>query len=349
MARDLANRVAARNPDTATAAPAGTLEQQIRAMREQYQLAMPKGMEAAQLVRDALTAVRNVPKLAQAHAPSVLGALMTCAQLGLRPNTPLGLAWVLPFWNARNRRHEAQVIIGYQGYLDLARRSGAVLDVVARTVHENDVFDIDYGLHDNLIHKPNLRGDRGEPIGYYAIVRYANGGHSFWHMTRAEVEAHRDRFAMARTREGKIVGPWVDHFEAMALKSTVRGLARWMPKTVELAVALAADERVRVDLTPDVDESRFGEYPALPAVDDPEPEPTPEPVRQPASKLTAAQRKVGTRAWHDADHPRVSLDGTTVLAATDLTGDCGFCEQDNSSTDNTTDSSTDSADTDEQR
>ena len=59
---------------------------------------MPKGVEAAQLVRDALTAVRTNPKLAECEPNSVLGSLMTCAQLGLRPGV-LGHAWLLPFWD----------------------------------------------------------------------------------------------------------------------------------------------------------------------------------------------------------------------------------------------------------
>ena len=43
-----------------------TLQTQIREMESQFALAMPKGLEAAQLVRDALTCLRQTPNLANA-------------------------------------------------------------------------------------------------------------------------------------------------------------------------------------------------------------------------------------------------------------------------------------------
>lgn len=237
-----------------------TLAEQIRSMEQQFQVAMPRGVEAAQLIRDALTALRSNPKLNECDATTVLGALMTCAQLGLRPGV-LGHAWVLPFWDNRSRGYKAQLIIGYQGYRELAQRSGQIATVIARPVHEHDEFDIDYGIADNLIHKPKLRGDRGDIVGYYAIVKYTTGGYAFWHMSREEVEKHRDRFAMARDKDRKIVGPWRDDFDGMALKTTFLRLAKWMPKSTELATAIETDGTVRVDLSPDNGAILHGERP----------------------------------------------------------------------------------------
>jgi recombination protein RecT len=87
----------------------------------EFEAALPKGVTVAQLKQDALNSLRATPKLAQAHGPTVLGALMTCAQLGLRPGVSgLGHAWLLPFknWKEGNRL-DAQLIIGYRGYVDL--------------------------------------------------------------------------------------------------------------------------------------------------------------------------------------------------------------------------------------
>ena len=226
------------------------LDVQIRQMEAQFQLAMPRGAEAKQLVRDALTAVRLTPKLAEADPKTVLGALMTCSQLGLRPGV-LGHAWVLPFYDSRSRTQKAQLVIGYQGLVELAHRSGKISSLIARTVFANDEFDVAYGLEDRLHHKPKLDGDRGEPIAYYAIVKLTTGGRAFVVMTQSDAEDHRDRFAMAKTREGKIVGPWASNFEAMAHKTCVLKLAKWMPKGTDLAVAIATDEGLRIDLSPD--------------------------------------------------------------------------------------------------
>ena len=62
-----------------------TLAQQIDRMEPEFQRAMPQGAEARQLVRDAQTALRQVKDLAKCEPATVLGALMTCSQLGLRP------------------------------------------------------------------------------------------------------------------------------------------------------------------------------------------------------------------------------------------------------------------------
>ncbi len=245
-----------------------TLADQIRAMEKQYQAAMPKGAEAAQLVRDALTALRTTRNLAACDATSVLGSLMTCAQLGLRPGV-LGHAWLLPFWdrkanpdeNGRPRGgYKAQLVIGYQGLIELAHRSGQIASLIARTVYENDNFDVDYGIADTLVHKPNLFGDRGRPIAYYAIAKFTSGGYAFFVMSQSDVETYRDLHATAKTREGKVFGPWVDHFEGMAHKTCIRQLAKYMPKSTDLQQALVADEGVRVNVMPTVEPAEATEH-----------------------------------------------------------------------------------------
>ena len=235
-----------------------TLDQKIRSMENQFQLAMPKGAEASQLVRDAITAMRTTKNLDQCDAASVLGALMNCAQLGLRPAV-LGQAWVLPFWDGNKGGHRAQLIIGYQGYIDLAYRSGSVASIIARTVYTNDHFDVDYGLSDNLTHKPCLDGPRGEATAYYAIVKYNQGGHAFWVLSHSEAVTHMELYA-PRNRHKKITGPWLSDFDAMARKTAVRQLAKYMPKSVELANAMRADDSVRVDLSPDVEPAAAAEF-----------------------------------------------------------------------------------------
>jgi recombination protein RecT len=245
-----------------------TLADQIRAMEKEYQLAMPRGAEATQLVRDALTALRMTKNLAKCDAPSVLGSLMTCAQLGLRPGV-LGHAWLLPFWTSKHHQdsngrwiggHKAQLVIGYQGLIELAHRSGQIASLTARTVYANDEFDVDYGVADRLVHKPNLFQDRGDPIAYYAVAKFTSGGYAFYVMTHREMLAYRDKNATAKTKEGKVFGPWIDHFEGMAHKSVIRQLAKWMPKSTQLAQALAADDGVRVDLSPTIDPAEATEH-----------------------------------------------------------------------------------------
>jgi recombination protein RecT len=167
--------------------------------------------------------------------------------------------------------YRAQLVIGYQGLVELAHRSGRVASLIARTVYASDAFEVDYGLSDNLIHKPNMNGNRGEAIAYYAVVKFTNGGHAFYVMSHADMLAYRDRYASTKTKEGIVFGVWKDNFEAMAHKTCVRQLAKWMPKSAELASAIAADEGVRVDLSPDADPESSTSYVAGELIED-EPE-----------------------------------------------------------------------------
>src|ERR1700749_4366408 len=83
--------VAEISPDTA-------LVKSIRDMEPQYKIAMGaiRGATADQLVRDAITLVRRNPDLLKCDQGSVLGGLMSFAQLGLRVGTPLGHGWLIP-------------------------------------------------------------------------------------------------------------------------------------------------------------------------------------------------------------------------------------------------------------
>lgn len=230
-----------------------TLQGQIRQMEAQFQLAMPRGVEASQLVRDALTALRQTPDLAECDARSVLGGLMTCAQLGLRVGV-LGHAWLLPFYDRKSRSKKATLVVGYQGLIDLAYRSDRVAGITARVVYENDpVWDVEYGTEDRLIHKPLMTGPRGKPIAYYAVCHIKDGRPLFFPMSHEEMEEYRDRYATAKNREGQVVGPWRDNFEGMALKTCIRQLSKSMPKSTEFSTALMADNGVRVDVTPTAD------------------------------------------------------------------------------------------------
>lgn len=229
------------------------LPAQIKKMETAFQLAMPRGTEAKQLIRDALTCLQTNPKLAQCEQKSLLGALMTCAQLGLRPGVgALGHAYLIPFWDSKARGFKAQLVIGYQGYVDLAHRSGRIASIHARTVYSNDEFHMEYGAaEDKWVHRPRLDGPRGEPVLFYAVGRTVDGGYSITEpMTVADMEAYRDKHATSRTKEGKVFGPWVDHFEAMARKTMVRKLMKLMPKSTEITRAIAHDDGVRIDLDP---------------------------------------------------------------------------------------------------
>lgn len=218
-------------------------------IKAQMQLALPKHVTADRLARVALTEVRRNPALARCDQISFLGALMTCAQLGLEPGGPLGHAYLIPFENRKANRTEVQFIVGYRGMIDLARRSGQIVSIEARPVYEGDAFEVSLGLASNLRHVPDFDNpNRVQPDKLrfvYAVAKLKDGGVQFEVMSRREVEAVRAQFRAGSS------GPWVTHFEAMALKTVVRRLFKWLPISVELATAIEADERVDMGVPQD--------------------------------------------------------------------------------------------------
>jgi recombination protein RecT len=215
-------------------------------IRQQIATALPRHLTADRLARVALTEIRRNPYLARCDQSSVVGAIMLCAQLGLEPGGPLGHAYLVPFDNRKTGRVEAQFILGYRGMIELARRSGQIQTIEARAVYEGDQFEVRFGLDSTLTHVPDFENPSRalpEKLRFvYAVAKLRDGGVQFEVMSRREIEAVR-----AQSRAGT-TGPWQTHYEAMALKTVIRRLFKFLPVSVELARAIEEDERAELGL-----------------------------------------------------------------------------------------------------
>ncbi|GGJ87264.1 hypothetical protein GCM10011583_18500 [Streptomyces camponoticapitis] len=202
--------------------------------------AVPTGLKPERIARIALTSLNTVKYLADCTQESFAGALMTCAQLGLEPGGPAGEAYLLPFYNSKLGSYEVQLVVGYQGMVKLFWQSPIAKGLDARVVKEGDLFDYEYGLEPFLKHKP-AKGNRGRAIAYYAIARTTTGGAVFLVLDRDDIEDIRKR---AKAKDN---GPWKTDYDAMAKKTCIRQLFKTLPKSTELAQAIAHDETVRTD------------------------------------------------------------------------------------------------------
>jgi len=205
---------------------------------------LPKHLNAERLLKVAQIAATTTPALAKCDVPSLIGAIGQCAQMGLEPNTVLGHAYLLPFNTKRKDANgnekwvnSVQVIIGYKGLIDLARRSGQIISIAAHEVCQNDKFELVYGLDEKLNHTPAM-GDRGEVIGFYAIAKLKDGGHAFEFMSRLQVEEIKASGERKNKRESSV---WKDHFVEMNRKTVIRRLAKYLPLSVEFQTAAAID------------------------------------------------------------------------------------------------------------
>lgn len=134
-------------------------------------------------------------------------------------------------------------IIGYKDMIDLARRSGQIVNIYDHAVYFNDEFDYELGLEPKLRHKPCMSGDRGEFIGAYAVAHFKDGGYQFEFMPKEEIEKRRKCSKAANN------GPWVTDYEEMAKKTVIRHMWKYLPISIEIQQVVVQDETVKKDIT----------------------------------------------------------------------------------------------------
>ena len=201
------------------------------AVQQQIKAALPRHMTPERMARIATTEMRKIPKLAECNPMSFLGAVIQC---GLEPGGSLGHVYLIPFGK------EVQVIVGYRGMIDLARRSGQIISIDARAVYEGDQFECSLGLESKLSHVPDWNNpNRADPAKLrfvYAVAKLKDGGIQFDVMSKVEVDAIRKRSKSSGS------GPWVTDYAAMALKTVVRRLFKYLPVSIEIQQAVGIDE-----------------------------------------------------------------------------------------------------------
>jgi recombination protein RecT len=220
-----------------------TIQEYIVSMKSGIAAALPSVMTPERFTRIALSAVSSNTKLQQCNPGSFLAAMMNAAQLGLEPNTPLGQAYLIPYGN------QCQFIVGYKGLLDLAWRSGEVLDVQAEVVCVNDIWEYELGLNPKLRHVP-AESDRGDPVRYYAVIRTKDGGSVSAVMSKADVISHAQKYSKSYSS-----GPWKTNFDEMAKKTLLRRVLKYAPlKSDFITRALTEDGTVKAQIAADMAE-----------------------------------------------------------------------------------------------
>lgn len=171
---------------------------------------------------------------------SFVDAVVQAAQYGL----PFlaGRAYLVPFKNKGT--DEAQLIVGYQGLVDLVTAPGTgVTYVEAAVVYERDAFEYERGTNAYLRHVPYHAlddggvVDRGRPVAAWARVVYATGQSRFDVMNVTEIEAVR-----RRSRAGQ-AGPWVTDWDPMACKTVLRRLCKTLRISLRVMEVVDREEQ----------------------------------------------------------------------------------------------------------
>lgn len=220
--------------DNGPRAEADRHQQFLKARMDQIGRWVTQGVRPEALVRFTLLDLSTNEKLRKCTPESIFMSLLACATTGLEPGALKGEAYLVPFAG------KAQFMPGWRGLVKQARRSREIAGLTANVVREHDVFDLDEGTANTLVHKP-ARSNRGDVIGAYAIATLVGGHHEIEWLDREDLDA----IQVVAEKRGKSPA-WGEWEDQMQRKSAIRRLAKRLPLGsdyyVGLALERAADE-----------------------------------------------------------------------------------------------------------
>ena len=217
-----------------------------------------------------MTLVGGDNYLSTAEPMTIIASALKAATMDLPIDKNLGYAYVVPFnrkekvgneWITHN---EAQFIIGYKGYIQLAQRSGQYKALNALEVYEGQLVDWNPLTEEFTFDYKARTSDK--VVGYVGFFELLNGFKKTVYWTKDEVEAHRIKNAKGFDKT-KLTGAWRDNYDAMAIKTVLRNmLSKWGILSVEMQTAVTSDEKVfRVNENDDlIEETNLEDMEPLP-------------------------------------------------------------------------------------
>ncbi|WP_373193461.1 recombinase RecT [Enterococcus sp. RIT-PI-f] len=199
-----------------------------------------------------MTLVGGDNYLSQAEPMTIIASALKAATMDLPIDKNLGYAYVVPFNRSEKvgnkwiKHNEAQFILGYKGYIQLAQRSGQYKALNALAIYDGQLIDWNPLTEEFTFDYKAKLSD--EVIGYVGFFELLNGFKKTVYWTKQEIESHRIKNAKGYDKE-KLSGSWIDNYDSMAIKTVLRNmLSKWGLLSVEMQSAITSDEKVfRVD------------------------------------------------------------------------------------------------------
>jgi recombination protein RecT len=202
----------------------------LNKMAPEFAKVLPPHITPDRFIRTALNAIQLSPNLLELDRSSLFGAIMKAASDGLLADGKQGA--IIPF------KGRAQWMPMVYGILMKVRNSGELASLTAQIVHKNDQFKQwvdDSGEH--VEHKIDPFGDRGEPIGVYAMAKTKDGDLYIEVLTSKQVNDIKNA---SRSKDS---GPWSGPFYLeMWKKSAIRRLAKRLPMSTDVEAVIQSDD-----------------------------------------------------------------------------------------------------------
>lgn len=256
-------------------------------IKRQKELSSPKVVESfkAQLGNGAdnfiaglNNAVAQYPDLAKTNLGDLVTVAKKVASLNLSLVSEMGQAYIIPYNNRRENKVEAQLQLGYRGIIQLVQNTGKIGRIsgspvyVGNKPHYNFVFG-DFSMENEDFNPYTSTSKEDKEVAGYVAYYYLKTGErvvNYWPIER--VEEHAKKFSPSyKGKGGKGYTPWYTNFDAMAIKTVMKDLLKFAPKSTESEELLAEDnkrEREVVDVTNDAQEENTK---TIESVQEPEP------------------------------------------------------------------------------
>lgn len=231
------------------------IEQPVVAMLSKYKTqiedVLPKHLTPIRVLKMIVGSLNKNPALLACSPMSVINAVLTACQMGLEI-TP-GQAYLVPF------KTTCTLIIDYRGKIDMALRTGKVLDIDLEIVYSKEKFRIfrDENGYKRIEHEPILyktddagdhlpitEKDRGVPVGAYAVAVLKDAPPKIVFMPAIDIEAIRKRSKAASD------GPWVTDPMEMWKKTVCHRICKILPSSSELRTAQEVEDRAEAGDAP---------------------------------------------------------------------------------------------------
>lgn len=193
---------------------------------------------------------------------TVISGALLGESLNLSPSPQLGQYYLVPFNNKKKGMQDAQFVLGYKGYVQLALRSGQYKSINVEIVKQGE-----YKGRDPMTGDPRFQfledddeWERLPVIGYMASFEYLNGFRKVLYWSREKMMNHADRYSAAFSRKAyenlisgnipqgdmwKYSSFWYKDFDSMAKKTMLRQLiSKWGIMSTDMQSAYESDNRV---------------------------------------------------------------------------------------------------------
>lgn len=213
-------------------------------VQEQFENALKEN--SGMFVASVIDLYNGDPYLQNCDPKLVVMEALKAAVLKLPINKSLGFAYIVPYKNSNNALIP-QFQIGYKGLIQLAMRTGQY-----RIINADTVLEGEYRTKNKLTGEFDLTGEAKSEkiIGYFAHFEMLNGFSKTLYMTKEKVTAHAQKYSKSFSQPN---GPWKKEFDAMAIKTTLRGLlGHWGMLSPEM-ISLNEEEDVADRVQDEID------------------------------------------------------------------------------------------------